>query len=216
MKTDLQVKNDVLDELEWEPSVNAAEIGVTVKDGIVTLMGTVERLPEKWETERAAQHVTGVKAIANEIEVKLPGESKRTDADIALAAVNALDADTRVPRDHIKVSVEHGRITLTGEVEWYYQKRAAEEAVHVLWGVKAVSNAITLQAKVTPMAVKDKIETALKRSADVDAHGIRVETHQEKVILRGTVHSWGHRIEAGRAAWSAPGVKEVENQIEVV
>jgi osmotically-inducible protein OsmY len=105
---------------------------------------------------------------------------------------------------------------LTGEVEWYYQKRAAEEAVHVLWGVKAVNNAITLQAKVTPMAVKDKIETALKRSADVDAHGIRVETHQEKVILRGTVHSWGHRIEAGRAAWSAPGVKEVENQIEVV
>lgn len=216
MKTDLQLKNDVLDELEWEPSVNAAEIGVAVKGGIVTLTGTVEHLPEKWEAERAAQRVTGVKAIANEMEIKLPGESKRTDADIARAAVNVLDANIRLPRDRIKVTVEHGLVTLSGEVDWYYQKQAAEETVYALWGVKGVNNTITIMPKATPVAVKDKIEAALKRSADVDAHGIKVETHDGKVTLRGIVHSWGHRIEAGRAAWSAPGVKEVENQIVVV
>lgn len=216
MKTDLQLKNDVLDELEWEPSINAAEIGVAVKDGIVTLTGSVAHLPEKWQAERATQRVIGVKAIANEIEIHLSDEHRRSDADIARAAVNALNANVQVPANQIQVTVEHGWITLAGVVEWYYQKQAAYAAVHGLLGITGISNVLTIRPKVTALMVKDKIEDALKRNADVDAQAITVETHAGKVILRGKVHTWSHRSEAARAAWSAPGVKEVDNQIEVL
>ena len=216
MKTDMELKNDVLEELKWEPSVEPAEIGVVVKDGIITLTGYVNRFPEKFEAERAAQRVAGVKAVANEIEIKLPGYNERTDTDIARAAANALDWDTYVPHDHIKVAVQNGWITLTGEVEWYYQKAASENAVHHLNGVKGVVDEITLKPQVTPTQVKEKIEAALQRNAALDIKRIKVETRDGTAILNGSVRSWAEREEVGWAAWAVPGVTQVENNITLL
>ena len=163
--TDAELQRDVLDELEWEPSVDAAHIGVSVKDGVVTLTGHVSSYAEKYAAERAAKRVHGVKAVANEIDVKLPGSSRRTDEDIAEAAVSALKSHLSVPADRIKVTVRNGLVTLEGEVEWQYQKIAAENAVRYLAGVTGVSNLITVKPRVSPSELKSKIEDALKRSA---------------------------------------------------
>jgi osmotically-inducible protein OsmY len=214
-KTDVQLRDDVLRELEWEPTVNPEEIGVTVKDGVVTLGGHVSRFPEKWEAERAAQRVAGVKAVANEIEVRLPGTSVRTDEDIARAAVNALTWDISVPEDRVKVTVDNGWITLTGQVDWPYQKAAAEYAVHRLIGVRGVTNNLTVRVQPAPKDIKAKLEAALQRSASLEARRISVETHDGTVTLRGTVHSLEEREQASRAAWSAPGVTRVENELAV-
>ena len=215
MKTDKQLQQDVIAELGWEPSVNASQIGVEVKDGIVTLAGHVDSFAEKWNAERAAQRVLGVKALATEMDVKLPGSSHRNDADIARSAENALQWTTYVPNDEIKVMVENGWVTLSGEVDWGYKKQAAAAAMRNLLGVKGVSDQIAIKPKASVSAVKSDIEAALKRCARNEAEAISVDVDGGKVTLSGSVHSWSERESAANSAWRAPGVCKVVDNITV-
>jgi osmotically-inducible protein OsmY len=215
MKNDKDLQRDVFDELRWEPAVQSTDIGVTAKDGVVTLAGVVDSYPEKWAAERAAKRVSGVKALALDLEVKLPGSGNQTDADIAEAAENTLDWDVSVPQDRIKVTVDKGFLTLEGEVDWQFQRSAAERAVVNLTGVKGVANEITIKPQVAPTDIKAKIEAALNRSAILDAGDIMVQTDGGKVTLSGSVSSWAERDEAESAAWAAPGVTEVKDLIMV-
>ena len=216
MKTDTQLQQDVIAELKWEPSVNAAQIGVEVKDGIVTLAGHVGSYAEKWDAERAAQRVSGVKALAIEMDVKLSGSSKRTDADIARSAESALQGMTSVPKDGVKIMVEGGWVTLTGEVDWKYQRQAAAGTLRYLIGVKGVSDQIAIKPKVTLSAdVKSDIEAALKRRAKTDAQKISVDVRGADVTLTGTVHSWSERNLARDSAWGTPGVRNVVDNMTV-
>jgi osmotically-inducible protein OsmY len=215
MKTDVELKDDVLAELRWEPKVNAANIGVTVKKGVVTLTGNIDSYAEKYAVEKATERVSDVVAIANEIDVRLPGSSERTDADIAAAAVNALKWKYFISNHCFKVVVENGWITLDGEVEWQYQKNLAYEIVRDLVGVKGVINRISIKPRISPEDIKKKIETAFGRNAQFDAQKITVWVNQGKVTLLGTVRSWAERNQASTAAWAAPGVSEVVNNITV-
>jgi osmotically-inducible protein OsmY len=211
IRTDHELQKDVLAELRWEQGVEASEIGVAVKDGVVTLTGKVDTYLKKWRAEEAAHRVNGVIAVANDIEVRTIGE--RTDTDIAAAAVHALKWDASLPADKIQVTVDKGWVTLKGELEWQYQKQEAERVIRRLWGVKGVSNLITLKPLASPSDLKKKIEDALVRSAQVDAKGITVEVQGSKAILKGKVRSWAERQEAERTAWLAPGIIAVDNQI---
>jgi osmotically-inducible protein OsmY len=213
MKTDAELQHDVMDELKWEPTIRAAEIGVGVTDGVVTLSGYVDSFYKKWAAERAAARVFGVKAVAEELKVRLPSSLKRPDEDLALAVVNVLEWNVLVPHDRIKVQVRDGLVTLSGEVDWGYQKFAAEDAVRYLMGVVWFNNQITVKPTVKPQELKDKIVSAFQRNALLDSRRITVETRGGKVILRGSVRSWGERAEAQWAAWAAPGISEVENNI---
>ena len=213
MKDDDQLRRDVLAELEYDPSIDARKIGVAVEDGIVTLTGEVSSFAEKWNTERAAERVEGVRGIVNKIEVKIVGDY--SDTDIAREAADALRWNLMVPPGKVIPKVENGYITLTGEVNYDFQRRAAEKAVRYIPGVKGVINLITIKAKVEPKEIKEKIEEALKRMATVDAENIQVEVQGSEIVLRGTVRSWAERHEAEKAAWSAPGVTSVKNYITV-
>jgi osmotically-inducible protein OsmY len=212
---DIELRQNVMDELTWEPMVDPAEIGVAVTDDVVTLSGYVDSYSEKMAAERAAKRVYGVTAVANEIEVKLPGLMERTDPEIAGAARDALNWSTLVPGAKITVTVQNGWLKLEGKVDWQFQRTEAEDIVRNLTGVKGVTNLISIQEKPKPVQIESDIEKALKRSAEVDARRIWVETDDGRVILHGNVRSWLERREAEDAAWAAPGVTRVENEISV-
>ncbi|HET6935668.1 MAG TPA: BON domain-containing protein [Candidatus Angelobacter sp.] len=214
-RTDQEIQQDVLSELKWDARVQPNEVGVSVKNGIVTLSGWVDSFLKKWAAEEAAHRVRGVVAVANDLEVRLPSSAQRTDAEIAEAVINALKWDAFIPTDRIKVTVSKGWVTLEGEVEWQFQKEDAERVTRRITGVKGISNLITVKPKATPADLKRKIEEALVRSAQTDAERIRVEVQGTKAILRGTVRSWAEKQEAERAAWSAPGITSVENDIVI-
>jgi osmotically-inducible protein OsmY len=216
-RSDERIQREVLDELRWEARVQPNEIGVGVKNGIVTLTGWVDSYAKKWAAERAAHRVRGVRAVANDIEVRLPSADERTDTDIAEAATHALDWDALVPAERIEVTVSRGWVTLQGEVEWEFQRRAAERAVRRLAGVRGVTNLIAVRPRVRldPGELRRRIQEALVRSAETDGERITVDVDAGRVVLTGTVRSWVERAEAERVAWSAPGATDVENRITV-
>jgi osmotically-inducible protein OsmY len=214
-RTDEEIKADVLEELKWDTRVSPNEVGVVVKDGIVTLTGWVDSYLKKIAAEEAAHRVRGVKAVANDIEVRLPGSAERTDADLARAVLNALQWEADIPAGKIDVTVSQGWVTLKGEVEYGFQKRLAARAVERHSGVKGVTNLIMVKPQVTPSDLKEKIEKALVRNAATDARNIQVEVQGNKVILRGTVRSYAEKKEAEDTAWAAPAVTEVEDRIVV-
>jgi len=213
---DNEIRRKVIAELDWDPSIDASAIGVAVKDGVVILNGTVANYWQKKEVERVVKQVSGVKAVAEELAIKLPGTAARSDADIAQSVLNGLRFNVAVPRERIQATVENGWVTLEGEVEWQYQKSAAEHAVRYIMGVRGVTNSIGIKPQVSAADVKAKIESAFARRAQLDANQIRVESSDSKVVLRGSVHSWDERDRAEQAAWAAPGVTGVENNVLVI
>jgi|SRR5579863_6256394 len=215
MKSDAQIQKDVMSELNWRPILDAAQIGVSVHEGIVTLTGMVDTYSKKLAAEYAAKNVAGVKAVAEDIQVgPSPGYSK-TDTEIAEAVLNALKWHTAVMEDKIRFKVEKGVVTLEGEVEWEYQRSAAKSAIENLAGIRVIYNFISVKPRITAADLKSKINAALHRSAQIDANSIKVEIFGSKVILSGTVHSIKEKEDADNAAWMAPGVSSVENRITI-
>ena len=215
MKTDRELQHDVIDELEWEPSVDASKIGVTADHGVVTLVGEVKSYSEKFEAEKAVKRVCGVQGLANDLDVGVDEIRPPHDPDIAQRALSAIDWNVAIPKGRVKVLVSQGWLTLEGEVEWMYQKRAAEDSVRNLNGVRGITNNLAVRPHVQASEVKHKIQAALRRNAELDAENITVDANGGKIILRGTVRSWAEHEDAIDAAWAAPGVTKVEDLLAI-
>ena len=215
MKTDSEIERDVKAELGWNSDLKSTDIAISVKDGVVTLAGFVPRYIDKYEAEKAAKRVAGVLAVANDIEIRLPAVDERPDPEIAREVVTALKNQLPFSHERIKAVVRNGWVTLEGDVEWQYQRLTAERTVRPLKGVKGIINDIKIKPRVEPSDIKQKIQEAFRRSAEVDANQITVETSGGEVILKGKVRSWVERDEAERVAWRAPGVTKVDDRIVV-
>ncbi|MGI5241813.1 BON domain-containing protein [Dactylosporangium sp. CA-139066] len=216
-RADADIERDVIEELRWDSRLQPNAIAVGVHHGVVTLAGWVDNYSKKWAAERAAHRIRGVKAVADDIEVRLPVAAQLPDSEIAAAAVRALEWDAFVPIDHVEVTVTNGWVTLRGEVEWEHERRAAQRAVDKLPGVRGVTNLLSVRPRVqpSPKDLRRRIEEALVRSAETDAEHLNVDVQNDKIVLTGRVRSWAERQEAERVAWSAPGVTTVENRIVV-
>lgn len=215
MENDYLVQQNVQDELLWEPALNAVEIGVSVKNGIVTLSGTVDSLSKKLAAERAVKRVKNVKGVAMDVEVVYPSSNKRSDAAIAQAAVDALAWSNLVPSDQVHVEVEDGYITLEGEVQWQYQRDAAKDAVKDLQGVKGISNLVTVRPAASTFLIKDNIKKALQRMANIEADNIAILTEEKTITLKGKVRSCREKEEVEQVVWSTPGVSAVKDELEI-
>lgn len=214
--TDRDLQQDVLDELVWEPRLEPGEIGVIADEGVITLSGFVDSYQKKIAAEQAAHRVRGVKAVANDLVVRLPAQAQRTDAELAQMVVHALEADADIELEALDVTVADGWVTLKGELPWRYQSDAAEHAVRALIGVKGITNIIRTRPNVKPSAIRKQIEQALVRSAETDARRIYVEVEGPRVILKGSVRTWAELRDAERVAWSAPGVESVDDRIVIM
>lgn len=215
MKSDKQLQQDVMDDLRWDPSIDASKVGVSATSGVITLTGAVPSYFQKQNTERIVKRVAGVRAVANDIEVRLLNATERTDSDIAQAALHALKWDTSVPDENVKVSVTKGWVTLEGNVDWNYQRESCEKVIENLVGVKGVTNRLIVAPHVKSKDVKSEIKAALHRYAELEARNIEVDSADSTVTLKGQVRSWAERKEAETAAWMAPGVTQVKNEIIV-
>ena len=215
MKSDVTIQKEVMDQLRWEPFLNASQIGVSVHKGVVTLSGEVDSYAKKWTAEKAAKKVAGVRVIAEDIQVGLSPDYRKTDAEIGQAILDSLKWNTIIPEDRIKIRVEDGNVKLEGEVEWEYQRVQAKSAIENLTGVRSVANLITVKPIFTPKDIQEKINAAFQRSATIDSSRINTEVLGSKVKLRGKVRSFAEKEDAENAAWSAPGVQIVESTLEI-
>ena len=216
IRSDVDIQQDVLEELNWDQHINVSDIGVSVKEGVVTLTGLVDNYLVRLAAQNAALRVKGAHAVANNIEVRLHTSAERTDSDLALAALYALKWDAAIPTDKLDITVSHGYVTLRGEVEWPFQREAAERAIRRLAGIKGVTNWVTVAIRATSGDIKQKIEKALVRNAETDAHHITVEVHGHAATLKGHVRSFAEKLAAERTALSAPGIASVDNEIKIV